>query len=155
MLFCQQELKIENQKFKKENKELINRIIVLEKDNLEFKNKINNLEFEKIITKIITAVQYINSKNNLKKIILKKSLRRQRNANNHYFNEDYTDYEIDCRKLYLLNKLKELSNEQITLINNRICKNEDFINKIINYLDSNVDKQIQINEDIDNKILNR
>jgi hypothetical protein len=32
---------------------------------------------------------------------------------------------INCRNLYLLNKLKELSNEQIKLINNRICKQED------------------------------
>jgi predicted nuclease with TOPRIM domain len=60
----------------KDNKELNNKIIVLE-------NKINNSEFEKIITKFITAIPDLNSKNNLeKKIILKKSLfnlRRQRN----------------------------------------------------------------------------
>ena len=135
----------------KDNKELNTRIIVLEKDNQELKNKINNSEFEKIITKFITAIQDLNSKNNLeKKIILKKSLfnlRRQRNTYNHYFNEEYTDYEINCRYLYLLNKLKELSNEQITLINNRICKHEDLISEIIKYLDSNVDNNIQINED--------
>ena len=153
-----QELKIDNQELnkkiivlEKDNKELNNRIIVLEKDNQELKNKINNSEFEKIITKFITAIQDLNSKNNLeKKIILKKSLfnlRRQRNTYNHYFNEEYTNYEIDCRKLYLLNKLKELSNEQITLINNRICKHEDLIGEIIKYLDSNVDNNIQINED--------
>jgi hypothetical protein len=135
----------------KDNKELNNRIIILEKDNQELRNKINNSEFEKIITKIITAIRDINLVNNLeKKIILKKSLfnlRRQRNTYNHYFNEEYTDYEINCRYLYLLNKLKELSNEQITLINNRICKHEDLISEIIKYLDSNVNKQIQINED--------
>ena len=128
----------------KDNKELNNKIIVLE-------NKINNSEFEKIITKFITAIQDLNSKNNLeKKIILKKSLfnlRRQRNTYNHYFNEEYTDYEIDCRNLYLLNKLKELSNDQITLINNRICKQEDLIGEIIKYLDSNIDNNLQINED--------
>ena len=55
--------------------------------------------------------------------------------------------EINCRNLYLLNKLKELSSEQITLINNRICKNEDLIGEIIKYLDSNIDKSIQINDD--------
>ena len=128
-----EDLKIEKQEFikkitviEKDNKELNNRIIVLEKDNQELKNKINNSEFEKIITKFITAIQDLNSKNNLeKKIILKKSLfnlRRQINTYNHYFNEEYTDYEINCRNLYLLNKLKELSSNQITLINNRICK---------------------------------
>jgi chromosome segregation ATPase len=135
----------------KDNKELNNRIIILEKDNQELRNKINNSEFEKIITKFITAIQDLNSKNNLeKKIILKKSLynlRRQRNNNNHYIDEDCNNYEINCRNLYLLNKLKELSNDQITLINNRICKNEDLIGEIIKYLDSNVDNNIQINED--------
>ena len=55
--------------------------------------------------------------------------------------------EIDCRKLYLLIKLKALSNEQITHINNRICKNEDLVGEIIKYLDSNIDKSIQINDD--------
>jgi septal ring factor EnvC (AmiA/AmiB activator) len=154
-----QELKIDNQELnkkiivlEKDNKELNNRIIVLEKDNQELKNKINNSDFEKIITKFITAIQDLNSKNNLeRKIISKKSLfnlRRQRNNTyNHYFNEEYTNYEIDCRNLYLLNKLKELSNEQITLINNRICKHENLIGEIIKYLDSNVDNNIQINED--------
>ena len=136
----------------KDNKELNNKIIVLE-------NKINNSEFEKIITKFITAIQDLNSKNNLeKKIILKKSLfnlRRQRNTYNHYFNEEYTDYEIDCRNLYLLNKLKELSNDQITLINNRICKHEDLIGEIIKYLDSNIDDNLQINEDELEDIKNR
>jgi len=67
----------------KDNKELNNRIIVLEKDNKELNNKINNSEFEKIITKFITAIQDLNSKNNLeRKIISKKPLfilRRQRN----------------------------------------------------------------------------
>ena len=159
------DLKIEKQEFvkkitviEKENIEFKEKIIVLEKDNKELnnkiivlENKINNAEFEKIITKFITAIQDLNSKNNLeKKIILKKSLfnlRRQRNTYNHYFNEEYTDYEIDCRNLYLLNKLKELSSEQITLINNRICKHEDLISEIIKYLDSNLDNNIQINED--------
>ena len=139
-----------NQELKKENKKLNNRIIVLEKDNQEFKNKINNLEFEKTINKIITAIQDINSINNLEKIILIKSLfklRKLRNSNNHYIDEDCNDYQIDCRKLYLLTKLKEFTHDQIILINNRICKNEDLISEIIKYLDSNVDKQIQINED--------
>jgi FtsZ-binding cell division protein ZapB len=145
------DLKKENQELKIDNQELNKKIIVLEKDNQELKNKINNSEFEKIITKFITAIQDLNSKNNLeKKIILKKSLfnlKRQRNTYNHYFNEEYTNYEIDCRNLYLLNKLKELSNEQITLINNKIYKHKDLIGEIIKYLDSNVDKSIQINED--------
>ena len=171
-----EDLKIEKQEFvkkitaiEKENKESKEKIIVLEKDNKELnnkilvlENKINNSEFEKIITKFITAIQDLNSKNNLeKKIILKKSLfklRKQRNNNNHYIDEDCNNYEIDCRNLYLLNKLKELSNEQIKLINNRICKQEDLIGEIIKYLDSNIDKSIQINddelEDIENWWLN-
>jgi ribosomal protein S13 len=44
-------------------------------------------------------------------------------------------------------KLKELSNEQITQINNRIYKHEDLIGEIIKYLDSNVDNNLQINDD--------
>jgi septal ring factor EnvC (AmiA/AmiB activator) len=76
-----EDLKIEKQEFvkkitviEKDNKELNNKIIVLEKDNNELnnkiivlENKINNLEFEKIITKFITAIQDLNSKNNLEK----------------------------------------------------------------------------------------
>ena len=55
--------------------------------------------------------------------------------------------EIDYMKLYLLIKLKALSNEQITLINNRICKNENLVGEIIKYLDSNIDKNIKMNND--------
>lgn len=151
------DLKKENQELKIENQELNKKIIILEKDNIEFKNKIiflenkiNNLEFDKIITKIITAIQDINSKNNLEKLILTKSLfklRKLRNNNNHYIDEDNNDYEIDCRKLYLLIKLKELSQDQINIINNRICKNEDLIGEIIKYLDNNINKDIHINDD--------
>jgi len=151
------DLKIENQELKIENHEFKKKITILENKNNELENiiitlniKINNLEFEKIINKIITAIQDINSKNNLEKLILKKSLfklRKLRNNNNHYIDEDCNDYEINCRKLYLLLKLKELTPEQINTINNRICKNEDLIGEITKYLDSNIDKTIKINED--------
>jgi hypothetical protein len=149
-----QELKKDKQELNNTINTLNNRIITLENKIIVLENKINNLE---------------------KKIILKKSLfnlRRQRYTYFHYFTEEYTDYEINknilrifllieirwksfaflsneinCRNLYLLNKLKELSNDQITLINNRIYKHEDLIGEIIKYLDSNVDYNLQINED--------
>ena len=158
------DLKKDNQQLKIENQQLNKKIIILEKDNREGKNKItflenkiiflenkiNNLEFDKIINKIITAIQDLNSKNNLEKIILTKSLfklRKLRNNNNHYIDEDNSDYEIDCRKLYLLIKLKELTQDQINIINNKICKNDDLIGEIIKYLDNNINKHIHINDD--------
>ncbi len=84
---------------------------------LEYEINKNNSEFEKNITKFITAIQDLNSKNNLeKKIILKKSLfnlRRQRNSflsntYNQYFNEEYTDYEINknMQSIFLLIEIR-------------------------------------------------
>ena len=142
-------LKIENQELKKEIKELKAEIVKLKDDN-------NKHHFNKLKYKIITAIQDINSYNNLEKItIIKKSLfklRKYRNCYNHYIDEDSDEYEIQCKQLYLLCKLKELNNDEKISINNIFSKDEDLINEIINYLDNNIDKNININEDMINYI---
>ena len=54
-------LKKDNQELKIENQELKKRITFLEKDNQEFKIKYNNLEFNNLRIKIITAIQDLNN----------------------------------------------------------------------------------------------
>jgi predicted nuclease with TOPRIM domain len=49
-------LEKDNQELKKDNKELNNTIITLNNRIIVLENKINNSEFEKIITKFITAI---------------------------------------------------------------------------------------------------
>ena len=62
-----QELKKDKQKLNNTINTLENTIITLNNKIIVLENKINNLEFEKIITKFITAIQDLNSKNNLEK----------------------------------------------------------------------------------------
>ena len=132
--------------------ELNNKIISLEGNIDELKNKIAILEFDKIKHKIITAIQDIYLYNNLDKItIIKNSLfilRKLGNNYNHYINEDYNEYEINCKQLYLLYKLNKLSNNEKNIINNIFTKDEDLINEIIKYLDININKNIKMNKDI-------
>ena len=124
----------------------------LKKDNLELKNRIAILEFDKIKHKIITAIQDIYLYKNLDKIILIKNsllkLRKLGNNYNHYIDEDYNEYEINCKQLYLLYKLNKLSNNEKNIINNIFTKDEDLINEIIKYLDININKNIKMNKDI-------
>jgi hypothetical protein len=154
-----EDLKQEIKDLKYENKDFKQRIIILEYENKELKAVIvklkdenNKHNFNKLKYKIITAIQDINSHNNLEKIIIiKKSLfklRKYRNCYNHYIDEDSDNYEIQCKQLYLLYKLKELNNDEKISINNIFSKDEDLINEIINYLDDNIDKNININEEM-------
>ena len=119
-------LKHENNELKKENQELKKEIVELKAEIVKLKNENNKHNFNKFKYKIITAIQDINSHNNLEKIIIiKKSLfklRKYRNCYNHYIDEDSDDYEIQCKQLYLLCKLKELNNEEKISINNAIKK---------------------------------
>ena len=145
-------LEYDIEELKKENQELKKEIQELKKENQELKLELKYLKFDKIKYKIITAIQDINSDYNLEKItIIKKSLfklRKYRNNYNHYIDEDNDKYESDCKKLYLLYRLKELTNDEKTIINNIFTKDEDLINEIIKYLDININKNIEINEDI-------
>ena len=139
--------------------ELNSKIISLEcnideliNDNQELKNRIAILEFDKIKHKIINAIQDIYLYKNLDKItIIKNSLfklRKLGNNYNHYIDEDYNEYEINCKQLYLLYKLNKLSNNEKNIINNIFTKDEDLINEIIKYLDININKNIKMNKDI-------
>ena len=151
-----EEFKLEVHNLKKENQELKKEIKELKDEIVKLKDENNKHNFNKLKYKIITAIQDINSHNNLEKIIIiKKSLfklRKYRNCYNHYIDEDSDDYEIQCKQLYLLYKLKELNNEEKISINYIFSKDEDLINEIINYLDNNIDKNININEDMINYI---
>jgi len=142
-----QELKKENQELKKEIKELKKdnnekniRLTKLEKENEIFKLKIKKMDFNKLQTLIITAIQDINSYdllenkiNSLFKSALIK-LRKNRNNINHYIDiNDDSDEIIKYKKMILNNYLSSLSNEERYTINKRYSQN-DFINEIIIYL---------------------
>ena len=121
-----EEFKLEVHNLKKENQELKKEIKELKDEIVKLKDENNKHNFNKLKYKIITAIQDINSHNNLEKIIIiKKSLfklRKYRNCYNHYIDEYSDDYEIQCKQLYLLYKLKELNNEEKISINNAIKK---------------------------------
>jgi hypothetical protein len=139
------ELKQDNIKLKEEN-------IKLKQENIELKQRITILEFDKIKYKIITALQYINSLHSLEKItIIKKSLfklRKYRNNYNHYIDEDSNEYEINCKQLYLLYKLNNLTIDEKNIINLIFTTDENLIDEVIKYLDNTINKNIEINEDI-------
>jgi hypothetical protein len=137
-----EELKKENQELKKEIQEHKKRIASLEKENKELKKeneklklRITILEFDKIKYKIITALQDINSLHCLEKIIIiKKSLfklRKYRNNYNHYIDEDSDDYEISCKQLYLLYRLKILTNEEKNIINLIFTTDENLTGSVV------------------------
>jgi len=142
-----QELKIENQEFKK-------RITVLEKENKELniiiiklENKNNNLEFNKLRIKIITAIQDLN---NYEKLEVKftyplntciANIRFNRNMSNHYIDINYSLNLIENKKKYLLLQLLNLSVENIQNLNDRYqidtCTKCNVIEEVINYLKNN------------------
>ena len=64
-----------------------------------------------------------------------------------YFHDEIdSKHLISCKKIYLLNKLKELNNDQIKKI--RFYNfDSNILNDIIKYLENNIDKNIIINDD--------
>jgi predicted nuclease with TOPRIM domain len=66
-----------------ENKELKDRIIILENENIQ-------LKFNNFKNKLLTAIQDINKNDNLeKKYNYLHKIRKYRNNNNHYINEEF------------------------------------------------------------------
>ena len=135
-----QELKIEYQEFKK-------RITFLEKDNQELKIKYNNLEFNNLRIKIITAIQDLN---NYEKLEVKftyplntciANIKFNINMSNHYIDINDNLNLIENKKKYLLLQLLNLSEENIQNLNERYqidtCTECNVIEEVINYLKNN------------------
>ena len=131
---------------------LYNNIMILleELKNKNIYERIAILEFDKIKLKIITALQDINSYDNLEvKLNIKTSLirlRKNRNGINHYIDIDDNDDIINYKKIYLLTQLNNLSIEQKDIINKRYG-NYDLINEIIIYLNDNINQNYDISND--------
>jgi hypothetical protein len=150
-----EDLKIEKQEFVKEILESKEKILVLEKDNKEFKEKIiilenknNNLEFNKLRIKIITAIQDLN---NYEKLEVKftyplnmciANIRFNRNINNHYIDINDSLKLIENKKKYLLLQLMNLSDENIQNLNDRYqidtYPDSHVIEEVIDYLKNNI-----------------
>ena len=150
-----EDLKIEKQEFvkkitviEKENKEFKEKIIILEKEIQEFKIKNNNLEFNKLRIKIITAIQDLN---NYEKLEVKftyplntciANIRFNRNMSNHYIDINDSLKLIENKKKYLLLQLLNLSEDNIQNLNDRYqidtCPNSHVIEEVINYLKNNI-----------------
>jgi chromosome segregation ATPase len=124
------------------------KIIVLEKENQEFKIKNNNLEFNKLRIKIITAIQDLN---NYEKLEVKftyplntciANIRFNRNMSNHYIDINDSLKLIENKKKYLLLQLLNLSEDNIQNLNDRYqidtCPNSHVIEEVINYLKNNI-----------------
>ena len=136
-----QNIKIE--KLEQENKEI-------KQENKELKYKINKMENRFYITKIITALQDLNScdKLEIKLNTLNKSLKKLRNninICNHYIYDDDDIDNINKKKTYLLNQLINISEEIKTNINNIYGKN--LIETIIEYLKDNTDTNSEVSEE--------
>ena len=140
-------LKKDNQELKIENQELKKRISFLEKDNQEFKIKYNNLEFNNLRIKIITAIQDLN---NYEKLEVKftyplntciANIKFNINMSNRYIDINDSLNLIENKKKYLLLQLLNLSKENIQNLNERYqidtCTDCNIMEEVINYLKNN------------------
>ena len=143
-------INLEKEKSKLDNAiiTLNEKIIVLEKKNQEFKIKNNNLEFNKLRIKIITAIQDLN---NYEKLEVKftyplntciANIRFNRNMSNHYIDINDSLKLIENKKKYLLLQLLNLSEENIQNLNDRYqidtYPDSHVIEEVINYLKNNI-----------------
>ena len=139
------EYEIEN--LKKDNQELKKRITFLEKYNQELKIKYNNLEFNKLRIKIITAIQDLN---NYEKLEVKftyplntciANIKFNINMSYHYIDINDNLNLIENKKKYLLLQLLNFSEENIQNLNERYqidtCTECNVIEEVINYLKNN------------------
>jgi hypothetical protein len=121
----------------KDNKELNNKIITLNNRIIVLENKINNSEFEKTITKFITAIQDLNSKNNLEMRHLKNTPRFN------FFEEmrlnelEYFDMHgasigniIEYRKILLQRAKDEIERITNEYKNHKINENNNLTNEV-------------------------
>ena len=119
------------------------------------------MEFDKIKFKIITALQDLNSYDKLE-IKLEYptnsyflNIRYSRNSSNHYIdlndNVEIVEYKKKILLLYLLN----LTEENIQMLNERICKKKAFYNiieKVILYLKINTNMDVTVAEEIEDEV---
>jgi len=145
------EIKLENKEIKLENKNLYNRINIVKFENKEFNtdnkilnNTINILENTIIINKIITALQDINSNDQLEKNLynIKSALyklKKDRNNHNHYISKCDSNDIINYKKKLLLKYLNDLSSN-IKIRINKKYGNCNIIDEIIKYLNTIVDE---------------
>ena len=118
-------------------------------------NRLNNLEFGLLRNHIITAIYDLYDYFKLNDIINlneKTIIRLKQHANSSntcpYFHDEIdSKHLISCKKIYLLNKLKELNDNQIKKIRFYNSDSNVLINNIIKYLENNVNKNIIINDD--------
>ena len=67
-----------------------------------------------------------------------------------YFHDEIdSKHLINCKKIYLLNKLKELNDDQIKKIRFYNSDSNYLINEIIKYLENNIDKNIILRDNDD------
>ena len=124
-------LKHENNELKKENQEL-------KKEIKELKAENKQLKFNNFKNKLLTAIQDINKNDNLeKKYNYLHKIRKYRNNNNHYINEEFDTEQniINYKKLLLKNKLSQLNKDEIELFNKRYNIN-NLVNIILDYLNT-------------------
>ena len=158
------EIKNQNIKIEEENKNQNIKIEKLEIKIIELKeeNKNQNIKIEKLeieinkirnkfyMTKIITALQDLNScdkleiKLNAFNKTLKK-LRDNRNTCNHYIYDDDDIDNINKKKTYLLNQLINIS-EDIKITINKIY-GTNLIETIIDYLKDNTDTNSEVSDE--------
>jgi len=132
----------------KEKSKLDNTIITLNKKIIVLENKNNNLEFNKLRIKIITAIQDLN---NYEKLEVKftyplntciANIRVNRNMSNHYIDIKDSLKLIENKKKYLLLQLLNLSEENIQNLNDRYqidtYPDINVIEEVINYLKNNI-----------------
>lgn len=142
----------ENEQRIKENEQRIKENELKDKENDDWWEK---HEFGLLRNHIITAINdlydyfKLNDIINIdEKTVIKLKIHADSSNTCPYFHDEFdSKHLINCKKIYLLNKLKELNDDQIKKIRFYNSDSNVLINDIIKYLENNVDKNILINED--------
>ena len=141
-----------------ENQNLINSDLIIDKKSVKENDEWwikqekldENYKFSILRNHIITAIydlyNYFKLENcielNEKTVIRLKQHASCSNTCPYFDDETDSKHLISCKKIYLLNQLKELNDNQIKKIRFYNSNSNDLINEIIKYLENNIDENI-------------
>lgn len=119
-------LKRENELLRNENDSLKLKIVEMDKKIDYLNNEISTMKINKLYKKYITAIQDINRKEQMEKILRQPEkqilikLKRDRNDYNHYIDENFdTQFELDIKMIVLIDRLNNMPQYVSTKFNKK------------------------------------